>query len=140
MTKMDAEILLVEDNADDVAIARRAFRQAQLDGKLAVARNGGEALDFLTGIQTDHELPKVILLDLKMPVMDGREVLQRVRTNERTRKIPVVIVSTSAHREDIETCYRLGANSFVVKQYSPLQPGRYLAEVAHYWLTLNRVT
>ena len=113
----DPEILLVEDNADDVAIAKRAFRQSELAERVAIVRDGSEALDYLFD-GGEHPLPKVILLDLKMPRMDGREVLRRVRSNERTRQIPVVIVSTSAHPDDIKSCYRLGANSFVVKPVS----------------------
>ena len=133
----EPEVLLVEDDADDVVIARRAFQQSEIEEKLAVARDGNEALEYLQN--PTHELPKVILLDLKMPLVDGFEVLERLRSDERTRDVPVVVVSTSARREDVESCYRLGANSFVVKQYSPFQPGRYLVDVARYWLTLNRL-
>ena len=134
---VEPEVLLVEDNADDVAIAQRAFRQSQIEEKLAVVRDGAEALDYLH--RAEQVLPKVILLDLRMPLLDGFEVLQRLRAEDRTRDIPVVIVSTSARREDVESCYRLGANSFVVKQYSPFHPGRYLVDVARYWLDLNRI-
>jgi two-component system response regulator len=136
--RADPEILLVEDNADDIAIAKRAFRQSELENRVAIARDGTEALEYLfDGGQ--HPLPKVILLDLKMPRIDGKEVLRRVRSNERTRHIPVVIVSSSAHPDDIKSCYRLGANSFVVKQYTSGEPGKFLADVATYWLSLNRI-
>lgn len=102
-----------------------------------MASEGSQALTYL--LREGTTLPSVILLDLRMPVMDGREVLRRVREHPRTRHIPVVIVSTSSRPEDVESCYRLGANSFVVKVYNTVQPGRYLVEIAKYWLTLNRL-
>jgi two-component system response regulator len=136
------DVLLVEDNPDDVAFARRAFRQFQMEDLLTVARDGDEALRYLFDDEdgAGGPRPKVILLDLKLPGLDGRAVLQRIRADDRTRLIPVVIVSTSSRPADIESCYRLGANSYIAKQYTGSNPGQYLVEVARYWLTLNRVT
>ncbi len=144
----DPEILLVDDNPDDIAIAERAFRRRHLDQKLAIARDAGEALAFLgqdgNAPASPTSMvrllrPKVILLDLNLPGRDGRELLKRLRADERTRHVPIVMVSTSASREDIESCYRLGANGYTVKQYSEDRPGHYLVDVALYWLTLNRI-
>lgn len=136
------EILLVEDSPDDVAIALRAFRRGHMEERLAVARNGAEALEYLFDGKErpgPTHLPRVVLLDLRMAGIDGREVLRRLRADERTRGLPVVIVSTSSYREDIESCYRLGANSYVVKQYNLQDPGQYLVEVAKYWLNFNQL-
>ncbi len=139
---MENEILLVEDNPDDIALARRVFRQFDMEETLAVVRDGEEALRFLFSSTSGDLLhqPKVILLDLKLPGVDGRGILQRLRADERTRLIPVVIVSSSARPVDIESCYRLGANSYIAKQYSGQRPGQYLVDVAKYWLNLNRVS
>ena len=132
----------MEDNPDDVALARRAFRQCDMEETLAVARDGDEALQLLFSHASGvfRQQPKVILLDLKLPGVDGRGVLQRLRADERTRLIPVVIVSSSARSTDIESCYKLGANSYIAKQYNSHKPGQYLVDVAKYWLTLNRVS
>lgn len=130
------EILLVEDNPDDVATATRAFQRADLADHVVVANECIHALAYLNNSQAP--LPRVILLDLKMPAMDGRSLLQHLRASERTRHIPVVIVSTSSHPDDIAACYRMGANSFVVKQFNGPHPGKYIVDVARYWLTLNR--
>jgi two-component system response regulator len=111
-----------------------------------VLRDGAEAVDYLAGEGEGSEpeqhgppLPKVILLDLRMPRMDGRAVLRHVRADARTRDVPVVVVSSSQAETDIRDCYEMGANSFVVKSFDAKRPGEYLVDVARYWLNLNRV-
>ncbi len=138
------DLLLVEDNLNDVVVALRAFRLHGLEHRVKVLRDGAEALDYLSGEGSEHEpdarvLPKVVLLDLRMPRIDGREVLRSVRADARTRDLPVVVVSSSQAESDIRDCYEMGANSFVVKSFDAKKPGEYLVDVARYWLNLNRV-
>lgn len=143
MDGQDVEVLLVEDDPNDVAIARRAFRRGGFDEKVAVCRDGVEALDWL-GLNGSDEpaedaaVPRVVLLDLRMPRMDGWELLRELRRNERTRALPVVVLSASGREEDVQSSYRLGANSYVVKRFEARQPGHYLADAVRYWLELNR--
>ena len=139
-----SDLLLVEDNLNDVVVALRAFRLHGLEHRVKVLRDGAEALDYLTGEGGEDEaeappLPKVILLDLRMPRIDGRAVLRQVRADARTRDVPVVVVSSSQAEADIRDCYEMGANSFVVKSFDAKRPGEYLVDVARYWLNLNRV-
>ena len=139
-----SDLLLVEDNQNDVMVAMRAFRLHGLEHRVKVLRDGAAALDYLAG---DEEgggpgpppLPKVILLDLRMPRVDGRAVLRQVRADTRTKDVPIVIVSSSQADSDIRDCYQMGANSFVVKSFDAKRPGEYLVDVALYWLNLNRV-
>jgi len=133
-----AEILMVEDNEDDIAVAMWALKKHNLRDKVAVVRDGQEALDSLRS-QTQAQ-PKVLLLDLNMPRVDGRELLKRLRSDERTRTLPVVVVSSSLEAKDIAECYRLGANSYVCKRYSAANAGEYLVEIIRYWVDLNRVS
>jgi len=132
-----AEILMVEDNEDDIAVALWAFSKHNLQGRVEVVRDGQQALDRVLS-QPLGQI-KVILLDLRMPRVDGREVLRRLRADERTRTVPVVVVSSSSHADDIAACYRLGANSYVCKRYSTARAGEYLIDVVHYWVDLNRI-
>ena len=137
------DILLVENDAADVAVARRALRRAGIDG-LRVARDGEEALANLqidgaaSSKGDESELPDVIFLDLRIPKLDGFEVLREIRSHPLTSDLPVVVVSSSSRDEDVRAAYRLGANSFLVKRYESRQPGAFLAEAARYWLELNR--
>jgi CheY-like chemotaxis protein len=135
------DILLVEDDQDELAVALRALRRADLDASVEVARDGLEALEAL-GLETDAvespRPPRVVFLDLKMPRVDGWEVLRRMREDPRTAEVPVVVVSSSDRREDIERSYSLGANSFVLKRFDPQGPGGYIEAAARYWLELNR--
>ena len=131
-TKM---ILLVEDNADDEALALRAFRHNQMNNPVVVVRDGAEALDYLFAV--DSAQPAVIFLDLKLPKVDGLEVLRRIRSDERTRLAPVVILTSSREDGDILSSYRLGANSYVRK---PVNFDEFLMAVHQlgtYWLGLN---
>ena len=131
------DVLLVEDNEDDIDVALWALGKHNLRDRVEVVRDGQQALDRMS-TRPVGEI-KVILLDLKMPRVDGREVLRRLRAHERTRMVPVVVVSSSRQADDIADCYRLGANSYVCKRYSPARAGEYVVEVLHYWLGLNRI-
>jgi len=132
-----AEILLVEDDANDIAVAMRAFRRSSLEDRVRVLRDGVELVDYLQTHDLRGRPPKVILLDLKMPRMDGRAVLRELKSRAETRHIPVVVVSSSDQPNDVRECYELGANSFVVKQLTPWMPGTYLVDTVRYWLDMN---
>jgi len=137
-------ILLVEDNPDDEELTLRALRKNNIGNNLVVARDGAEALDFLfcTGQYADrdpHDLPQVILLDLKLPKVDGLEVLSRIRSEERTHLLPVVILTSSREEQDLIKGYKLGANSYVRK---PVDFNRFIEAVRQlglYWLVLNEL-
>jgi two-component system, response regulator len=136
-------LLLIEDDLDHVDVIMRALRKAGVPADVRVVRDGQEAIDSLglDGAATDDPsaLPRVIFLDLKMPRVDGWEVLRRLRSSPRTARLPVVVVSGSDRREDIERSYALGANSYLLKRFDPRGPGTYLAEAARYWIEMNRV-
>lgn len=136
-----AEILIVEDDRDELDVALRALRRAGIES-VDVARDGQEALEAV-GIEPAGEAdasrrqPRVIFLDLKMPRVDGWEVLRRLRGESRTAHLPVVVLSSSDDPRDVQRAYELGANSFLLKRYDDRGPGTYLAEAARYWLQLN---
>jgi CheY-like chemotaxis protein len=137
-------ILLVDDDQDYLEIATRALRQERLEVEVHVARAGAEALSILgiAGAPAPTAPLNLVaaFVDLDMPGLDGWEVLRRVRADERLRRLPVVIVSSSSRPEDIRRSYDLGANSYVVKQYDPAGPGRHVARAMRYWLELNAVS
>lgn len=135
----EGTILLVEDNPDDVKLTMRAFRKVNLRNQVLVARDGQEALDLLlgNGEQGRNPQPTLVLLDLKLPKVDGLEVLRRIRANERTRLLPVVILTSSREERDLVSSYSLGANSYVRK---PVAFEEFLGAVHQlglYWLLLN---
>lgn len=135
-------ILLVEDNPDDVELTRRAIRKNNILNELVVARDGAEALDYLfaTGAHAGRNLnhmPTVVLLDLKLPKVDGLEVLRRLRAEERTRLIPVVILTSSREEQDIIAGYKLGCNSYIRKPVDFLQFTEAVQNLGLYWLLLN---
>lgn len=132
-------ILLVEDNPDDEALTLRAFNKNRIGNAVVVARDGVEALDYLHGTDTaaPGTLPAVVLLDLKLPRIDGLEVLRRVRANPRTRLLPVVILTTSKERHDIEEGYTLGANSYIRKPVDFEKFIQAVGQLGLYWLVLN---
>ena len=137
-------LLLIDDNPDDVTIALRAIRRAGLPVEVRTLGNGREALEALDladrGSPTRVPLsPQVIFLDLRMPQVDGFEVLRRLRGAAPTRSIPVVVVSSSERPEDVRRSYALGANSYLVKRFDGRDPGGWLAEAARYWIELNQV-
>jgi len=135
-------ILLVEDNPDDEALTLRALKKNNIGNDLAVVRDGAEALDFLfcTGTFADrdpHDKPQVILLDLKLPKVDGLEVLRRIRADERTCLLPVVILTSSKEDTDLVKSYSLGANSYVRKPVDFNQFVEAVRTLGLYWLVLN---
>lgn len=135
------DVLLVEDDDSDVTVARRAFDRAELP-PLEVVRDGEQALAVLGLDGYAHQdlplRPRVIFLDLRLPKVDGFDLLRHIRAAPDTRDIPVVVVSSSAREDDVRQAYRLGANSFLVKRFDGGRPGGYLVEAARYWLALNR--
>ena len=140
----EVEILLVEDSVSDAELTIRALKKQNLANNLIHLKNGADALDFIfaTGAYAGRDplkTPKVILLDLKMPKVDGVEVLRRIRDHERTRNIPVVVLTSSKQDPDISACYALGVNSYIVK---PVEFDNFLkavSELGFYWLLLNQV-
>lgn len=141
---MAKTILLVEDNPDDEALTLRAMSKVSITNQIFVARDGAEALDFLfaTGAYSNRqidELPAVILLDLKLPKVDGLEVLRRLRANEYTRFIPVVILTNSNEERDILTSYTLGANSYVRKPVDFQAFTNLVGQLGKYWLAINEI-
>lgn len=143
MENAPVEILLVEDNADDAEMAIHALRKKNLANKLIHLQDGEEALDFLfgTGKFAGRDVtirPRLILLDLKMPKVDGMQVLAKVKSNDATKKIPVVILTSSKEDPDLSKCYELGANSFIVK---PVEFDSFInavTELGMYWMLLNQ--
>lgn len=134
-------VLLVEDDRDEVEVALRAVGRSGVDARIRVARDGYEALETLGLELAGGEpvtTPEVVFLDLKMPRVDGFEVLRRLRANPRTADLPVVVLSRSDRPEDVRRSYELGANSVVVKRFDPRGPGSYFAEAVRYWVELNR--
>ena len=142
MSDTDKTILLVEDNPDDEALTLRAFRKSNILNPVVVARDGVEALDYLFGTgahagRDTAEQPQVVLLDLKLPRLDGLEVLQRLRADARTRWLPVVILTTSSEDSDILSSYQLGANSYIRKPVDFEQFIEAARQLGLYWLVLN---
>ena len=130
-------ILLVEDNPNDELLMRRALAKNGVAGEVVVARDGVEALDYLFSSGRPDAMPRLILLDLKLPRLNGFEVLQRVRADERTRLVPVVILTSSRERRDVLEGYGLGANSYVRKPVDFEQFLEVVGQLKLYWLGLN---
>jgi CheY-like chemotaxis protein len=135
-------ILLVEDNPDDELLAVRALRKNKIMNKVVVARDGAEALDYLFGTgpyegRDMSEMPQVILLDLKLPKVDGLEVLKRLRNDERTKVLPVVVLTSSKEERDLTDSYQLGANSYIHKPVDFAQFTEAIRQLGLYWLVLN---
>ncbi len=134
-------ILLVEDNPDDVDLTIRAFQKANITNEVVVARDGVEALDYLFGTGAHagrrRELPQVVLLDLKLPRVDGLDVLQRIRGDARTRFLPVVVLTSSREEQDLVRSYELGVSSYVRKPVDFTQFMDAARQLGLYWLVLN---
>lgn len=143
MENKEVDILLVEDNPHDAEMTTRALRKNNVANRLVHLKDGAVALDFLFGTgeyenrDTQYK-PKVILLDLKMPKVDGIEVLARIKGNDLTKDIPVVVLTSSKESPDIETCYRLGANSYIVKPVEFEGFMKVVTELGFYWLIINQ--
>jgi two-component system response regulator len=136
----DKTILLVEDSPADEALTLRALKKANIMSEVIVARDGAEALDYLFGSETGEirrKLPDLILLDLKLPKLDGHEVLKRIRADERTHLLPVVVLTTSVEDEDRLESYRIGANSYVRKPVNFIEFSQAVLQLGLYWLVLN---
>jgi two-component system response regulator len=136
-------ILLVEDNPDDVELTLRAFDKSRITNEIVVARDGAEALEVLFGAGPEagtqrRTLPELVLLDLKLPKIDGLEVLRRIRADERSRRLPVVVLTSSNEQRDVVSSYELGANSFVRKPVDFAQFTEAAAQLGLYWLVLNQ--
>jgi CheY-like chemotaxis protein len=136
------EILLVEDNPQDLELALRALQLAKIGNRIHIARDGAEALDFVFGEgahagRNVKDIPKLILLDLKLPKVDGLEVLRRIKGDKRTRKIPVVVLTSSKEQRDVVESYDLGVNSYIVKPVDFEQFAAAVKDLGMYWLLLN---
>jgi two-component system, response regulator len=138
----DAVILLVEDNPDDEALTLRAMHKNRVTNPVIIARDGVEALDYMFGTgqyagREVSDLPAVIFLDLKLPKLDGLEVLKRLRLDDRTRLVPIVVLTTSNEDKDITNSYKLGANSYVRKPVDFEQFTDVVGKLGMYWLMIN---
>lgn len=135
-------ILLVEDNPDDVALTLRAFKKNNIMNKFVVAKDGVEALDYLNGTgeyegRDVNDIPQIVLLDLKLPKVNGMEVLKAIRAEERTKLLPVVILTSSKEQQDLIDGYSLGANSYIRKPVDFEQFTEAVRQLGLYWLVLN---
>ena len=143
MLETPAEILLVEDNPNDAELSLYALRKYKIANRIYHARDGAEALDYIYGTEkgTDDQpvrMPRLILLDLKLPKIDGQEVLRKLKSSAATRTIPVVILTSSREERDMVDCYILGANSYVVKPIDFDKFTEAVRDVGSYWLLLNQ--
>lgn len=137
------EILLVEDNPTDAELTMVALKEHNLANKLVWVKDGAAALDFLfaTGAYADRKVengPKVVLLDLRLPKVDGLEVLRRLKADERTRQIPVVVLTSSKEDRDVAECYNLGVNSYISKPVEFEEFAKVVSELGLYWLLINQ--
>jgi two-component system, response regulator len=142
MLDQRADILLVEDNPDDIELTLHAFKTANLANPVHVARDGVEALEFVfcTGRYAGRSIedrPKLILLDLKLPRLDGHEVLKRIKADPRTSAIPVVMLTSSSEERDVMRTYEVGANSYIVKPVDFEQFTESVRDIGKYWLEIN---
>jgi CheY-like chemotaxis protein len=138
-------ILLIEDNIDDERLTLRALRRNNIMNEVVVACDGQEAIDYLFGSgsfagRDMSVMPAVVVLDLKLPRLSGLEVLKRIRTDDRTKRLPVVVLTSSEDASQVEESYALGANSFIQKPTDPAEFSEMVLQVAMYWLLLNRTS
>jgi two-component system response regulator len=138
----EVEILLVEDTPQDLELTLRALRKSKISNRIQVARDGAEALEFIfcEGAYADRKIqdgPKVVLLDLKLPKVDGLEVLKRLKNDPRTKTLPVVVLTSSKEQRDVVESYRLGVNSYIVKPVNFERFAAAVGELGLYWLLLN---
>lgn len=144
MNLNDVEILLIEDNDDDANLTKLALKKYKIDNKLVRLKNGEEALEFIFASGTFEKnrdvsyQPKLILLDIRMPKVNGLEVLQQIKCSTITKAIPVVILTSSKEDSDIQKCYNLGANSYIIKPLDFNEFSEAIKEVGNYWLRVNQ--
>ena len=137
------EILIVEDTPEDLELALRALRKANLTNRIQIARDGAEAMEFIfaEGKHSGRKIedgPKVVLLDLKLPKIDGMEVLRRIKSDPRTKTIPVVVLTSSKEQKDVVESYQLGVNSYIVKPVNFERFAQAVQDLGMYWLLLNQ--
>ena len=139
MTDPELTIVLIEDSAADEALALRALKRSGITNPVVVLRDGAAAVEYFLGEERQGQAssPHVVLLDLKLPKLDGFEVLRRLRQDPRTRMLPVVVLSSSDEQRDLVEAYRLGVNSYIRKPVDFAQHAETVRQVAHYWLALN---
>ncbi|NQS90056.1 response regulator [Patescibacteria group bacterium] len=143
MNSRKVEILLVEDNPDDVELTLRTLRKRNLTNKIYVVSDGAEALEFIfaTGAYAEREIknkPRMILLDLELPKVNGIEVLGKIKSDERTKNIPVVVLTSSQEEQDMVKSYKLGVNSYIVKPVDFDKFSQVVSELGFYWVLLNK--
>lgn len=137
-TNNNSPILLVEDNPVDVDLTLRAFKSKNLTNNIRIARDGEAAIEFVEKWDAGEQLPVVILLDLKLPKVDGLDVLKIIKSNKKYSHIPIVVLTSSSNSIDIETAYKLGANSYIVKPVSFENFIEVAAQIEVYWTVLNK--
>ncbi|TET27061.1 MAG: response regulator [Candidatus Bathyarchaeum sp.] len=137
----DCPILLVEDNPDDIMLTKRAFTKCQIQNKLYVTHDGEEAIQFLRkkGKYKDAPTPGIVLLDLKMPKLDGFEVLENIKSDDKLKTIPIVVLTVSARDKDIERSYKLGCNTFITKPASFKDFIETMMQIKRYWLIISKI-
>jgi two-component system response regulator len=142
MTNEGLEVLLVEDDPDDLELTLHALREARITNPIHIARDGEEALDYIfsRGAFAGREAtrPRVILLDLKLPKVDGLQVLRQIKADQRTKGVPIVILTSSSEERDLIEGYRLGANSYIQKPVDFAQFQQTIRELGYYWLVVNQ--
>jgi CheY-like chemotaxis protein len=142
MTNEGLEVLLVEDDPDDLELTLHALREARITNPIQIARDGEEALDYIfsRGSFAGREInrPRVILLDLKLPKVDGLQVLRQIKADQRTKGVPIVILTSSSEERDLIEGYRLGANSYIQKPVDFAQFQQTIRELGYYWLVVNQ--
>jgi CheY-like chemotaxis protein len=141
MEQFEHPILLVEDNPDDVLITKRAFSKGKIKNKLYIVNNGIEALKFLNR-EEDYEnvpIPSLIMLDINMPMMNGFEVLKEIKKNDKLKRIPIIMLTTSERDKDIDMAYSLGANNYIVKPVSFQKFIDVVVSVQEYWLQISKI-
>lgn len=138
----DVNILLIEDDLSDAEMIIRALKKKNLDRELVHVEDGAAAIDFIVGqgiySNSGNRIPKLIILDLHMPKINGLDVLQRLREEELTKRIPVVVLTSSREDSDLKKCYNLGVNSYIVKPVEFHAFSKTISDVGHYWLELNQ--
>ena len=144
MNDREVQTVIVEDNPNDAELITRVLRKQNLASNIVILKDGAEALDFIFAQgaysdRTSREVPKVIFLDLKLPKVDGLEVLRRLKSDERTRTIPVVVLTSSTEERDLNEAYELGVNSYVTKPIKFEEFSKVVTELGLYWLELNRL-